>query len=221
MPNHDAQTVILSRTTILLVTGVSVGLLTLTYVLGVQVGKQSAALRQSRSRTAGEDLTELPASIDEQLKLLDNREFEKTHRLEAPEPKAAETPAPETKPGEAQPPDAKVPDAKGQDAKAQAPKPGAEPPKTEAKKPEPKKEAPKAETKGAEKWTLQLVSTPDEAEAKRVAAKSKTAGFTPTIVKEKRLFKVRLVKTGTRAEMDAAASKLKARGQNSFAVKVP
>ena len=212
MSNHNAQTVILSRTTILLVTGVSVGLLTLTYVLGVQVGKQSAALRQSRSRTAGEDLAELPASIDEQLKLLDNREFEKTHTFGAPEPKPAETPAPETKPEEAKAPDTQVPKAAAE-SKTE--------PKTEAKKPEPKKEAPKAETKGGEKWTLQLVSTPDEAEAKRVAAKSKTAGFTPTIVKEKRLFKVRLVKTGTRAEMDAAASKLKARGQSSFAVRMP
>ena len=114
MPNHDAQTVILSRATILLVTGVGVGLLTLTYVLGVQVGKQSAALRQPQSRTAGEDLTELPVSIDEQLKLLDNREFEKTRKPEAP-------PA-ETKPEE---------------AKAEDPKP--QEPKVDPKEPEAKK----------------------------------------------------------------------------------
>ncbi len=191
MSNHDAQTVILSRPTILLVTGVGVGLLTLTYVLGVQVGKQSAALRQPRGRTAGEELTELPASLDEQLKLLDRRDFEKTKKAEeapkAPEPKTDET---------------------------------AEP-KAEAQKPEGKKEAPKVDAKGEEKWTLQLVSTPDETEAKRVAEKCKAAGFTPTVVKEKKLFKVRLAKPGARADVEAAAARLKARGQGSFPVKVP
>jgi cell division protein FtsN len=190
MPDRDAQTVILSRPTILLVTGVGVGLLTLTYVLGVQVGKQSAALRQPRGRAAGEELTELPASLDEQLKLLDNREFEKTKKDPAPEPAA------EPKPEEAKDP-------------------------TDAKKPEAKKETPKTEAKGEGRWTLQLVSTPDETEAKRVAEKAKAAGFTPILVKEKGQTKVRLAKPGTRAEMDAAAAKLKAKGQSSFPVKVP
>ncbi len=188
MPDRDAQTVILSRPTILLVTGVGVGLLTLTYVLGVQVGKQSAALHQVRARTAGEELVELPASIDEQLKLLDNREFEKTRKSDA----SSEPPEPK------------------EDAA----------PKAEPKKPEvnAKSEA-KAETKGEEKWTLQLVATPDETEAKRVAEKTKASGFTPTIVKGKGQFKVRLAKTGSRAEMEAASAKLKARGQASFPVK--
>jgi len=186
MPDRDAQTVILSRPTILLVTGVGVGLLTLTYVLGVQVGKQSAALHQVRARTAGEELAELPVSIDEQLKLLDNREIEKTRKPDTP-----------PKPAEIQ-----------EDSTA----------KTEPKKPEAKAEA-KAETKGEDKWTLQLVATPDETEAKRVAEKAKASGFTPTIVKGKGQFKVRLARGGTRAEMEAAAAKLKARGQASFPVK--
>lgn len=192
MPDRDAQTVILSRPTILLVTGVGVGLLTLTYVLGVQVGKQSAALHRAHTRTTGEELAELPASIDEQLKLLDNREFEKTRKPEAT-PKPAEV-------------------------KEEA-LPKAEPKKPEASaKPEAKPET-KPEAKGEEKWTLQLVSTPDETEAKRVAEKTKASGFTPTIVKGKGQFKVRLAKGGTRAEMEAAAAKLKARGQASFPVK--
>ncbi len=188
MPDRDAQTVILSRPTILLVTGVGVGLLTLTYVLGVQVGKQSAALHQVRARTAGEELAELPVSIDEQLKLLDNREFEKT------------------RPAEASP---KTPEAKEDSVTKAEPKQPEATPKSEAK----------TETKGEEKWTLQLVATPDETEAKRVAEKTKASGFTPTIVKGKGQFKVRLAKGGTRAEMEAAAVKLKARGQASFPVK--
>lgn len=198
MPDRDAQTVILSRPTILLVTGVGVGLLTLTYVLGVQVGKQSAALRQSRFRTAGEELTELPASLDEQLKLLDNREFEKARKPEEA-PKAENPKAEEAK-------------AAG-DSKVESKKP-------EPKKPEPKKETSKTEIKG-DAWTLQLVSTPDETEAKRVAEKAKAAGFTPAIVKEKGQFKVRLAKPGSKPEMDAAAQRLKAKGQGSFPVKMP
>ena len=72
MPSRDSQTVILSRQTILLVTAVGVGLLTLCYVLGVQVGKQSAALRHPAARGAGEDLQELPASVADQLLSLDS-----------------------------------------------------------------------------------------------------------------------------------------------------
>jgi cell division septation protein DedD len=188
MSDRDAQTIILSRPTILLVTGVGVGLLTLTYVLGVQVGKQSAALRQSRPRTAGEELTELPATLDEQLKHLDNREFEKVKRAQEPKPEEA---------------------------------PNSVEAKPEVKKPEPRKEVPKAEAKGDGQWTLQLVATPDEAEAKRVAEKCKAAGFTPTVVKEKNQFKVRLAKPGSRIEMDVAAARLKAKGQGSFPVKMP
>ncbi|MDR3671414.1 MAG: hypothetical protein P4L36_11240, partial [Holophaga sp.] len=71
MPSRDTQTVILSRQTILLVTAVGVGLLTLCYVLGVQVGKQSAALRHPAARGAGETLQELPASVADQLTALE------------------------------------------------------------------------------------------------------------------------------------------------------
>jgi len=203
MSDRDAQTVILSRATILLVTGVGVGLLTLTYVLGVQVGKQSAALRQPRGRTSGEELTELPASLEEQLKLLDNREFEKTKK---DAPRLEEPKVPETKDVSEAKPDVKTPEVK----------------KPESKKPEAKKpEAKKTTSKGEERWTLQLVSTPDESEAKRVAEKSKAAGFTPTVVKEKGLFKVRLAKPGSRAEMEAAAARLKAKGQGSFPLIAP
>jgi len=71
MPSRDTQTVILSRQTILLVTAVGVGLLTLCYVLGVQVGKQSAALRRPMAKGAGEELEELPATMADQLKALE------------------------------------------------------------------------------------------------------------------------------------------------------
>lgn len=178
MSERDPQTIVLSRQSILLVTAVGVGLLTLCYVLGVQVGKQSAALRATSSRGSGEELEELPAPLDDQLKALEASGFVKPVKPAAkPEKPVPEAPKPES-------------------AKA-------EPPKADDAK-----------------WTVQLVSTPDEAEAQRIAAKAKAAGFPTTIVKDKTQYKVRLAKPASRTEMDAAEEKLKAKGFKTFTVKV-
>jgi len=184
MAVRDSQTVVLSRQAILLVTAVGVGLLTLCYVLGVQVGKQSAALRRPLSRDTGEELEELPATMADQLKALEQSGsgagFEKPQ-----EPKAPEAP------------------------KAKAP----EPPKPEAKKPEPPK-------KEDGRWTLQLVSTPDAAEARTVAGKAKAAGFKTETLSEKGLFKVRLATATRRDAADVSMQKLKNHGFKPFAIKV-
>lgn len=183
MPERDPQTIVLSRQSILLVTAVGVGLLTLCYVLGVQVGKQSAALRATSSRGSGEELEELPAPLDDQLKALEASGFVKPVKPAANPEKSAP-----------------------------------EPPKPEPTKPEPAKaEAPKTDDA---KWTVQLVSTPDEAEAQRIAAKAKAAGFPTIVVKDKTLYKARLAKPAGRTEMDAAEEKLKAKGFKTFTVKV-
>lgn len=207
MPERDSQTIVLSRQSILLVTAVSVGLLTLCYVLGVQVGKQSAALRNPAARGSGEELQELPASIEEQLKTLQATEMvpaEKAPpREEAPKAPAAEKPEAAAKP-EASP-------------AAEAPKPVKEEAKPAREEPKPTEEdAKKAEVR----WTLQLVSTPDAEEAERLSAKAKAAGYRTVTVKDKRMFKVRLAKPGPRAEVDAAAAKLRDKGFKPFAVKV-
>ena len=56
---------------ILWVAGVGVGLLTLAFVLGVQVGKQSAALRHPLQRGVEEELKDLPESLVDQLKIFE------------------------------------------------------------------------------------------------------------------------------------------------------
>jgi cell division protein FtsN len=180
MSERDPQSVVLSRQSILLVTAVSVGLLTLCYVLGVQVGKQSAAIRHTSARDSGEELQDLPEPIQDQV-----------NDIEA---KPSTKPAPKT----------------------EAPK------KPEVAKPEvPKPETAKPETAKSEesKWTLQLVSTSDATEAERVAAKAKAAGFATTTLKDKGTFKVRLAKPASKADIDAAEAKLKAKGFKPFAVK--
>ena len=103
MASRDSQTVILSRQAIVLVTAVGVGLLTLCYVLGVQVGKQSAALRHPQAKGSGEDLQELPASVAEQLKAFQPTgvDLERPPQAAVPEPAkpdSAPPPKPEPKP---------------------------------------------------------------------------------------------------------------------------
>jgi cell division protein FtsN len=193
MASRDSQTVLLSRQAILLVTAVGVGLLTLCYVLGVQVGKQSAAMRHASSKGAGEELEDLPATMAEQLKALEKAGTAGFERPKPAEPKP-EAKAPETKPAE---------------------------PKAEAK-PEPKAPA-KAEPKVTESeghWTLQVVSTPDAAEAKAMLAKVKGMGFKAETVNEKGLYKVRLVPAVKREAADASMQRLRNRGFKPFAVKV-
>lgn len=96
MPDRDAHSVPLSRQAVVVVTSVGVGLLTLAFVLGVQVGKQTAALRAPQPRSAGEDLAELPASLKDQLKAFEGKE--PASRPEAPKPEA---PKPEPAPAAA------------------------------------------------------------------------------------------------------------------------
>ena len=56
---------------ILWVAGVGVGLLTLAFVLGVQVGKQSAALRRPLVKGVEDELMDLPEPLVDQLKIFE------------------------------------------------------------------------------------------------------------------------------------------------------
>ncbi len=157
---------------ILWVAGVGVGLLTLAFVLGVQVGKQSAALRRPIQKGLEEDLKDLPEPLVDQLKIFEGDGPDKlvhTQKVDATAPKESHKPA------------------------VQAPAP--------------------------ETWTLQLLATPDAAEAKRTAEKAKAAGYATTTLKEKGQFKVRLKASADRPAMDKTADKLKKAGFKPFAVK--
>jgi hypothetical protein len=162
---------------ILWVAGVGVGLLTLAFVMGVQVGKQSAALRRPAVRTGEEDLRDLPEPLVDQLKAFEGDGPDKL----VPTPRVdATTPAP-------------------------APASAAEAP---------------AAAPAASRWTLQLVATPDAAEARRVAERAKAVGFATTTVKEQGQVKVRLSRAADRATLDRTAETLKKAGFKPFAVKV-
>ena len=76
---------------ILWVAGVGVGLLTLVFVLGVQVGKQSAALRRPMQKGLEEELRDLPEPLVDQLKIFEGDGPDKlvpTQKVEATAPKA-------------------------------------------------------------------------------------------------------------------------------------
>lgn len=89
MPDRDAHSVPLSRQAVVVVTGVGVGLLTLAFVLGVQVGKQTAALRAPQPRSVGENLAELPAPLKEQLQAFESKEPAPRPEPRKPEPAPA------------------------------------------------------------------------------------------------------------------------------------
>ena len=83
---------------ILWVAGVGVGLLTLAFVLGVQVGKQSAALRRPTQKGVEEELKDLPEPLVDQLKIFEGEGSDKlvpTPKIDAVAPK--EESKPETK----------------------------------------------------------------------------------------------------------------------------
>ena len=76
---------------ILWVAGVGVGLLTLAFVLGVQVGKQSAALRRPMQKGVEEELRDLPEPLVDQLKIFEGDGPDKlvpTPKIDATVPKA-------------------------------------------------------------------------------------------------------------------------------------
>ena len=85
---------------ILWVAGVGVGLLTLAFVLGVQVGKQSAALRRPVSRSGEEELRDLPEPLVDQLKVFEGDGPDKLVPAPRVDPAA---PKPEAKPEAAAP----------------------------------------------------------------------------------------------------------------------
>jgi cell division protein FtsN len=75
---------------ILWVAGVGVGLLTLAFVLGVQVGKQSAALRKPVQKGVEDELKDLPEPLLDQLKVFEGEGPDKlvhTQKVDASAPK--------------------------------------------------------------------------------------------------------------------------------------
>lgn len=89
MTSRDHITI--TSQSILWVAGVGVGLLTLAFVLGVQVGKQSAALRRPAQRGVEDELKDLPEPLLDQLKIFEGEGPDKlvpTPRVDATAPKA-------------------------------------------------------------------------------------------------------------------------------------
>lgn len=85
----------ISSQSLLWVAGMGVGLLTLTFVLGVQVGKQSEALRRPLQKNNIEDMKDLPVSLVDQMKLFEGDPPEKlvpTQKVDATVPKADPNP---------------------------------------------------------------------------------------------------------------------------------
>lgn len=165
---------------ILWVAGVGVGLLTLAFVLGVQVGKQSAALRRPMQKGVEEELKDLPEPLLDQLKIFEGEGPDKL----VPTPKVDGT-APKEEPKA--------------ESKAE-PKAAEKPTEPEAwtlqlvataEAAEAKRVADKAKAAGFATTTVKekgqlkvrLTKSSDRAAADKTAEKLKKAGFKPFAVK--------------------------------------
>lgn len=94
MSNRDRLT--LDPRSVTWVAMMAAGLLALAFVLGVQVGKQGAALRGPKAKSLDEELKELPESLTDQLKALEAADAET--RPEPPKAEAKVESKPEPKP---------------------------------------------------------------------------------------------------------------------------
>jgi hypothetical protein len=102
MPHRDQISI--GSQSILWVAGVGVGLVTLAFVLGVQVGKQGAALRRPAQRGVEEELKDLPEPLLDQLKIFEGEGPDKlvaTPRVDATAPAAEPKAEPRAEPAEA------------------------------------------------------------------------------------------------------------------------
>ena len=178
MANRDQISI--ASQSILWVGGVGVGLVTLAFVLGVQVGKQSAALRRPLQKGVEEDLRELPEPLVDQLKIFEGDGPDKlvpTTKLEAAVPKeAAKAPAK---------PEAKTPE-KAPEAEAWTLQLLATADAAEAKKTAEKAKAAgftTTTTKDKGQFKVRLTKSADRAAMDKATEKLKKAGFKPFAVK--------------------------------------
>lgn len=201
MAIYKPQVITLSRRKILFTTLVGVGALTFCYVLGVHVGRQSAALNSINTRGVGENLDKLPAAIQYQIKALDDAQDSKDvaevqksvqQTVVADDVSKVSTEKKEVTPAKASIATLSKPEMRGAEKK----------------------------TEEATRWTTQLISTPDFSEAQRMVGKIQAAGFSAVVISEKGLFKVRLSKVGSREMVDGIMTKLKNRGFKPFAIRV-
>lgn len=165
---------------ILWVAGVGVSLLTLTFVLGVQVGKQSAALRRPQQKGMEDELKDLPEPLVDQLKIFEGEGPDKlvpTQKVDASAPnqeaKAPAKPEARTTPS--------TPEGEAWTLQLLATSDAAEA----------KRVADKAKTAGFATTTVKekgqlkvrLTKTADRAALDKAAEKLKKAGFKPFVMK--------------------------------------
>jgi hypothetical protein len=173
---------------ILWVAGVGVGLLTLAFVLGVQVGKQSAALHRPLVKGVEEELKDLPEPLVDQLKFFEGEGPDKlvpAQKVEAAAPKAEAKPVAKVDAKPEAKADAKAPD-KPAPAEAWTLQLLATAEAAEAKRAADKAKAAGFATttvKEKSQFKVRLAKSADRAALDKTAEKLKKAGFKPFAVK--------------------------------------
>jgi len=193
----------MSRQGIFVTTAIGVGLLTFSYVIGVQVGKRSLTQKNVRAKTLDEELMELPEPLDEQLKLFKSMESSTPPRRNDRQRSEA----------------ASLGAGRGATA-SNAPGPAA----TTASAASAIHAAAVSGTSGqavnTDKYTAQVIATGNAEAANRVSEHLKAAGYSSKVVLVDGLYKVQLDWSLTRVELDARVPRLKSLGYEPLAVRI-
>ncbi|MDR1840728.1 MAG: SPOR domain-containing protein [Holophagales bacterium] len=203
MAERESQFITMSRQGIFVTTAIGVGLLTFSYVIGVQVGKRSLTQKSVRAKTLDEELTELPEPLDEQLKLFRSMESATPPRRNDRQRSEAASPG------------------AGRGATASnAPGPAATTASAASAIPAAAVSGASGQAVNTDKYTAQVIATGSAEAANRVSEHLKTAGYSSKVVLVDGLYKVQLDWSLTRAELDARAPRLKSLGYEPLAVKI-
>jgi cell division protein FtsN len=191
MVEREPQFVTMSRQGILMSTVMGVGLLTLAYVIGVQVGKRGLEQSGTRAKTLDEELNELPEPLEEQLKLFQSIDGGVPARSEQRTPPRQDT----------------------------APQPRQEQPAAAPSKQPSGSDATKSPA-SAERYTAQVIATASPDTAKRISEQLKGAGMPAKVLRADGLYKVQLDWSLSRAELDARLPRLRTLGYRPVPVKL-
>ena len=211
MAERDTQFITISRQGIIVAMAMAIGLLTLCFVIGVQVGKKSLTQKNVRIKTLDEELKELPEPLSVQLELFQaigaDGEAGRNDR-QRPIPPAADSPRPV--------------------AAIETPRPAAEtarPGATETQVPtatdaiRPTVAAAPTPVNG-DRWTAQVAALSDIARANAISDQLKSRNLPTKIVFADGLYKVQLDLSSSRAEIDSYISRLQIMGYEAMAIRV-
>jgi len=222
MAERESQFITVSRQGILVATAVGVGLLTFSYVIGVQVGKRSLTQKSSKAFSIDEELKKLPVPLDEQIDIFKSMDGGGGRRTERQSQSAATPVTTEAQKREPEP--TKQQSEPIRQPQTEPTKQQIEPVRQPVAQVVPAQTAPPRsavlQIAQGERWTAQIAAFNNSDSANRLLETLKQEGTPAKVAFTNGLYKVQLEWSGTRAELDPIISRLQARGHAPMAVRL-